>query len=313
MQYIKENKLAIIMFLIGIMLGLLIMSFKIKERNIPLDKENVILSFKEEDGITSNEYYDLLKNNSGIELLLNMIDTKILSKKYTLDDKDKEEIKREMQEYIQTYQEYYETNESDFYASNGFKDKDDFYNYLVLEEYRKRYLKDYLKEKITSNEINYYYLNDMNNDFEISYIKGKEETLTKILSDLNNGLNTDEIKKKYLSVTFKELGYISFDDALINQDIYNDALNLEENSYTLSLRSINDEYYIIFKGQIKEKDNIEKLRDRIKNKLVDLKIQNDTDRKLYHEALINLRKENKLKFYDTYLENLYNTYLKSVK
>ena len=312
MNFLKENKLSIILFILGLAIGLFLMSLKVKDNKVKLDNDNTILSLKDSN-ITSNEYYDLLKDNSGINLLLDLIDRKILEEKYEISADELEEIKKEMNDVVTSYTNYYGIDEKEFYKNNGFKDQDDFKNYLILEKRREKYEKDYLKDIITSNEINYYYNNKLEKDFEIKYLKGKEEVLTKVLTDLKNKLSIEEIVKKYPSLTYKNLGYITFDDKNINEDIYNDAKLLDENSYTTTLRSIDNDYYIIFKGKVKEKDKLENIRDRIIEKIILEKIKNDQDNKLYYEALINLRKENELTFYDTYLDNLYKAYLKSVK
>lgn len=312
MKLLKKYQLPITTFVLGLIIGLLIMSFKIKEKNVSLDQNNVILSIGKE-AITSDEYYNNIKEKAGIQNLLDMIDTLLLDQKYSLTKEEIKEQEKKGDELITTYQEYYGTTEKDFLENNGFKDKEDLYNYLILEEKRTLYEKDYLKNQIKASEINYYYNNTLIPDFEIKYLKGDEKTLTEIMTKLKNGTTYDEIVKKYKKVTAKNLGYISFDNKEINPDIYSDAVNLDKNSYTTSLRSIDDEYYIIFKGNIKEKDSIEILKDRITEKLVEEKINADTEGKLYNEALINLRKDNKLTFYDTYFEKLYNTYLKNIK
>jgi hypothetical protein len=56
----------------------------------------------------------------------------------------------------------------------------------------------------------------MEKDFEIMYVKGKEDSLNKILIELKEGNKIQDIIKKYKNVTYKELGYIAFDDEEIN-------------------------------------------------------------------------------------------------
>ena len=310
MKLIKKYKLNILCLIIGLLLGLIIMSFQIKKVNVPLEENNTIISFDNKT-ITSDEYYQVIKNKLSIDTILDLIDDKLLSDIYIIDDNKLKDLQKEMQETLKLYYEYYDTNEEDFLSNNGFNDKNDFLEYLILNEKRNLYLKDYLKKKITNNDINNYYLRQMNNDFEIMYLKGSNDILSEILTQLNSGTTLESILKQYKNIAYTNLGFISFDNTEINSDIYNDALALEENSYTKSLRSINNEYYIIFKGQIKEKDDIKVLRERILNKIIENKINNDTDGKLQKEALINLRKEKGIIFYDTYLNNLYQNYLKN--
>ena len=306
MRLLKNN---ILFLFIGLCLGLLIMSFNIKDEIVPLSNGELPIITFDKGSITSNEYYNELKTISGIDNLLDSIDTKLLEE-YNLDDEAIKNTQKEMNETIKLYMNYYDTTEEEFLNTSGFKDKDSFLKYMILEKKRQMYLSDYLKEKVTNQEINYYYINKMNNDIEIKYIKGNSEVLGEILTKLKEGIKLDEIIKTYKNITYMDLGYIAFDDENINEDIYSDAYAQEENSYTESLRSINDEYYIIFKGKVKEKDDVSILKKRIIKKIVEEKISNDEDNTLYKEALINLRSEHHIKFNDTYLENLYKTYCK---
>ena len=286
------------------------MSFNIKKNIVPLkDGTNPIITLNDIN-ITSDEYYEILKENSSFDILIDLIDNKLLESKYTFTDDELKKIKSGMNDTIAFYQNYYQVTEEEFLTSNGFKNKESFEKYLILEEKRGKYLEDYLKDKITDNELNNYYLSKMNNDFEIMYIKGDNDILEKILIDLNNGKKYDDIKKEYKNVEYKNLGYISFDDEEINDDIYQDANSLPDNTYTTSLRSINNEYYIIFRGNTREKDDIKNLKDRIRNKMVKEKIQADENNILKKESLLSLRKKNNLTFYDTNLENLYHIYEK---
>lgn len=310
MKIIRNNKTSIFCLLLGVGIGLLIMSFQIKEKAIPLPDGTIPIVSLKDTNITSSEYYELLKKSSSIEILLEMIDNKLLSDKYILDDKKISNIKEEMNETINLYTKYYDTTEKEFLNNNGFKNKDEFLDYLILEEKRTLYEEDYLKEQITTSEINNYYINKINNDFEIMYIKGDDTTLSEILIKLNNGEKQKDILNEYRNVEFKNLGYISFDDNEVNPDIYNDAKSLKENEHTTSLRSINNEYYIIFKGKEKEKDSVINLKDRIINAIVKEKIENDEDKILYKKALINLRDDNNITFYDSHIESLYKLYIK---
>ncbi len=312
MNFCKKNKNTIIFFFIGIILGLFLMSFKITKQAVPLNDGSIPLLTISDANITSDEYYSTLKESSGINMLLDMIDQKILNNIYQLTDDDDKKIEETIKDTINSYVEYYGIDEKEFYQNAGFKNQDDFKEYITIDYLRKLYLKDYLKENISNNEINYYYINQMPKDFEIMYIKADDTTLDKILNDLNNNLTYEDVIKKY-KVKTQNLGYVSFDNEEIDIDIYNEALNLEDNSYTSSIRSINDESYIIFRGKSKDKADVKELSERIKNQIVKEKINADTDDTLLDEALINLHKEKKLTFYDTYLQELYEVYKKSIK
>ena len=144
-------------------------------------------------------------------------------------------------------------------------------------------------------------------------IPNADEVLEKILDELEKK-NYDEIIKEYQSqITYKDYSYVAFDNKEINEDIYTEASMLEENTYTTNLVSIDGTYHIIFKGDVKEKDDIDNIKDRLKEQIALKKINNDTNNELYYEALINLRKENNITFTDTVLKDEYNDYVNLYK
>ena len=311
-SFLTTNKTIIITLLIGLSLGILIMSFFIPERIASLkDGTNPILTL-DNFTITSDEYYETLKNKTSIDYLLQLVDIKILDKKYETTKEMKKEVQEKMQNMIKEYTDYYKYSENDFLIENGFKTEEDFYNLILLEHKRSLYEYDYVKSQITKSQVNNYYIKDLIPDIEVKYIKGSEKVLDKILEELKTK-KFDDIKNKYQKkAEYKDLGYVSFDNT-INEDIYEQVLLLEENSHANTLVSINGEYYIIFKGNIKEKDSVDELEERIKKKITEIKITDDIYGELYQKALINLREEYNINFNDTIFKEEYNDYLSIYK
>ena len=313
MNFFKKNKVSILVFIIGLSLGAFVMSLFIPEVIVPLKDGNLPIVTLNDFSITSNEYYEALKDTSDIDYLTQLIDEKLLDKMYETTVDMKKEVQQEMQETIKNFTEYYGYSESEFLNLNGFKTEEAFFNLMLLEHKRELFIYDYVKDHLKNEEINNYYIKTLVPDMEIKTISGDEEILDEILDKLKNK-SYDEIIKEYKNkITYKDYSYVSFDDKNINEDIYAEVLLLEENSYTTSLISINGVYHIIFKGDVKEKDNIDEIRDRLKDKIATEKINNDTNNELYYEALINLRKENNITFNDTILEEEYNDYIKLYK
>lgn len=313
MNFLKKNKVSILVFIIGLSLGAFVMSLFIPEVIVPLKDGNLPIVTLNDFSITSNEYYEALKDTSDIDYLTQLIDEKLLDKMYETTVDMKKEVQQDMQETIKSFTEYYGYSESEFLSLNGFKTEEDFFNLMLLEHKRELFIYDYVKDHLKNEEINNYYIKNLVPDMEIKTISGNEEILDEILDKLKDK-NYDEIIKEYKNkITYKDYSYVSFDDKDINEDIYAEVLLLEENSYTTSLISINGVYHIIFKGDVKEKDNIDEIRNRLKDKITTEKINNDTNNELYYEALINLRKENNITFNDTILEEEYNDYIKLYK
>lgn len=306
--FLKNYKLPLSCLLIGLSIGALIMSLFIPERIAKLENgSEPIVSFNEEV-ITADEYYESLKGSISIELLLQEVDERILDNKYETTKEMEKEVLNKVNEAIKEYTDYYDCREEDFLINNNFRDKDEFYEIMLLEYKRNIYYEEYVKSIVKNEEINYYYIHNLNSDMEVRYIQGDETILTNVLDDLENGLSYDDIIKKYKNINYHDYSYVAFDNKEINIDMYTEALVLEENSFTESLVSINNQYYIIFKGQVKEKEDKDLLRDRIIEKVKDQKISNDSDNALYLEALFYLRKNANISFSDTILEKEYKSY-----
>lgn len=312
MKFIKKNILSILLFIIGISIGAIIMTFFFPEEIAKLNNgEEVIVTINNDKAITANEYYNDLKDFITIDVLLQKIDTIILDDKYPTTDQMIKESKYEANDTINIYKSYYKYTEKEFLLNNGFNTIDEYYNYMLLEHKRILYEKDYLKTIIKQSDINYYYNKKYHPNMDIKYITGSEEILTKILKELDNKKTYDEIIKKYKKdINYYNYNDIPFDNNIIEKDIYNEALELKDNTHT-DLVSINDTYYIIFRNNTKEKEKVNKLKNRIINILVEEKIENDQENSYYFEALINLRKENKVEFKDTLLNKKYKEYLKA--
>ena len=308
-NFITKHLLSISMLIIGISIGGFVMSLFIPERIAKLENGEMPIITIDNNQITADEYYNNLKDITSIEYLLDKIDTKILDQKYETNNEIKKQVQEKMNETKKEYIDYYNCSETEFLTNNGFNTEEDYYYYMLLEHKRKLYLEEYVYNNIKDSEINNYYIKSLINDFEIKYISGKETVLKKILDDLETNSYDEIIKKYQKQITYKDYSYVSFDDNNINQDIYNEALELDENSYTKTLVSINNIYYIIFKGDIKEKDDVKDLKERIKKKITDEKISNDIYNELYYKALVNLREEANLVFNDTIFKEQYNDYI----
>lgn len=312
-EFLKNNKLSIACLVIGLSLGAFVMSLFIPEQVVPLEDGALPIVTLDDFSITSDEYYETLKETTTIDYLVQMIDKVLLDKKYETNDEMKKEVQKEMQETIKGFTEYYGYTESEFLNLNGFKTEEDFFNLMLLEHKRELYVHEYVKENLKNEEINNYYIKSLVPDMEIKTISGDEKVLEKILDELKTKRYDEVIKEYKKQIKTHDYSYVSFDNKEINEDIYSEVLNLEENSYTNSLISINGTYHIIFKGDVKEKDDINKIKDRLREHIATIKVDEDTNNELYYKALISLRKENNIAFTDTILKDEYNDYIRSYK
>lgn len=312
-NFFENYKKELTFTLIGLIGGLLIMSLFIPERIAKLSDGTEPIVTITNKNITADEYYDDLKNAISIELLIQNIDTKILNDMYETTRDMETEVLKQMSDTISEYTNYYKYDEKTFLANNGFKSKNEFYTLLLLNYKRNLYYRKYLKENINSNEINNYYLKSMNPDMEIQYLYSSDvEIIKTILNEINNGSSYQDVANKYnKKVSMNNFKYVSFDNKEIHADVYKAACSLKANSVSTSYVEADGYYFIIYKGNVKEKAKLEDVKDRIIEKLIDLKDENDTDGKVYYKSLVDLREKNNITFHDTVLKDKYNEYIKS--
>lgn len=312
-----DKRNIIITFILGFVIGLIIMSLFIPDRIATLeDGEQVIVEINNKT-ISADQLYSDMKKNYSITLLINKIDDIILTDLYPEDNDMKTSINETADYYISMYETYYGYTEEQFLEANGFTSRDEFIDYLKLDYRRNKYYEEYVRNLITDKEINSYYNDNVYGDISTKYISvdasEDEKTATtlvnKIITELQNGNTYGQLIEKYKdSITYEDLGYISFDNELSTNYI-NALKNLDDNSFTTDAVKEDDSYIIIFRNDQKEKPTL----DEVKEKITDILAYNkqSEDQTLFYKALDKLRKDNNMIITDTDLNKKYSEYIKS--
>lgn len=289
------------------------------------DKTVVALSGSK---ITAQNLYDELKKNS-IEKLVDMIDHKILDKKYPADEEEKKSINSQIDEI----KSYYQDDEDSYLAAItsyfGVKDEEELRSKLSLEFKRNKAVNDYLEKNIKDDEIQKYYNENVYGDIKASHIlisvettdnmsndekeKVKKEAYKKaeeVIKKLNNGEKFDKLAKEYSDDKANaknggELGYFNKDE--MDPSFWNAALELKKDKYSTKPVESAYGYHIILKTGEKEKKSLDDVKDSIIEKLAKQKLSNDSS--LYYESLMGIREDKKITFGDDELEKLYKEYM----
>ena len=275
--------------------------------------------------ITATDYYNELKN-SNISKLVDMIDHQLFDKKYkSIDEEDKA-----VKEQISQLKENYKDNEDMFLSAIqqyfGVNSEDELEEMLRLEYKRNEAVEDYIKDNLTDDEINDYYKNNIIGDIKASHIlitpdvdsdasedekakaeKKAKQQAEKIIKKLENGEDFAELAKKYSDdkATAKDggnLGYFNTDD--MDENFMDAVKKLKNNEYTKEPVKTQYGYHIILKVDQKEKAKLKDVKDEIKTTLANNKLDNDAT--LHYQTLIDIRKENNIKWNDDELEEQYN-------
>jgi len=321
---LDEKRKIIYGFVGGLLLGLLIMVIFMPERIAKLKNGEEPVASIDGKNITANDLYTMMKDHYQVSLLLDKIDSDILTKLYPEDDEMKETINSNAENYLNAYKQYYGYDQEQFLKSNGFSSYNDFLDYLKLDYRRTKQVDKYIEDNITDNEIEKYYNDNVVGDINVQHVlvtvksddndeSGLSEDDAKakaeeIIEKLNSGTSWEDIQTEYKDqVTYEDLGYQSW-DASLEETFLTAMKEMDENSFSKEPVKTSYGYHVIYKLDQKEKPTLKDTKETIIDKLITNKKSEDSN--ILYKALIALRKEHKLEFSDTNLEEKYKTYCK---
>ena len=315
----KENlfkkllkKEIIISLIIGLVFGLIIMFFM----------ANGIEGYSSGRFITEGSLYGKMKQYYSIDLVLENIDTKILNKKYKLTDEELNNLKQTADDYIERYEMYGYTKE-EFLEGNGFASYDDFVEYLSLDYKKSLYVYDYLETQLEENAVQTYYdehafgkVNTKHILVEASDNMDDTQALAlanEIISKLNNGEAFDTVATEYTTnypdnVITEELGELGAFDNL--DEAYVEGMRkLEKGKYSEEPVKSSFGYHVIY--CVDKTEKTEEISNTEKMAIVDVLATEaglTLDETTYYKALIQMREDAGLKFFDKEFKEKYEEY-----
>lgn len=298
--------------------------------------EEAITTLKDNRKISVSDLYSKLKEQYGLESLMNVIDTMILEDKYAGDiDAAKESAKNTMDQL------------KDSYGDNLLQAIQQYTNFNTLEEYenslylnylQKKAITDYAKKNIKDSEINKYYKDEIKPDIKVSHIlitvdaaadasdddKTKaEENAKKTAEEVINKLNEASDKQQAFKDLAKEyskddstkedggnLGYINkntLGDSYKN--MVDSAYNLKDGEYTKSPVKSALGYHIVLRTETKEKASLDEVKDSILDELATKYLTENTEAQI--KAMQELRKEYDMDIVDSDLHDQYVKYIQN--
>jgi len=305
--------------IIGLVLGAVLIYVFAVLGILGLNQNKTLLSFKG-GSVTENDLYNELKNY-GLTYALELADKEILNDKYELTEKQKEEVKEEVDSILSMYQMYGYTEES-FLSENGFASKDDFVSYMEFDYKRNLACLEHFKTLIPAEDIENYYnenvtfgeINTKHILVQISDDVTEEDALNKaneILAKLNEGTSFDDVASQYAdSAISEEVDFDSFTAATFAENYVEASKNLEKDAYTKEAVKTDYGYHIIYCVNKADKPSLEESTNDIVEILAEnLEVE---DQNLRYKALIKFREDNNLKFEDKDLAEDYKEYCEQV-
>lgn len=295
------------------------------EKTIPKlsNGDEAVVTFKDESKISVNDLYEEMKDNYALQVLINMIDKKILEDKY-----------KDNLEDAKNYAENYASAMVNSYGEDAIKQYygtvDNYKEVVRLGYLNDKATLDYAKSQVKDSEVNKYYKNEVVGDREVSHIliipavkdnmtdtekKEQEdkalEKAKEVIAKLKKGETFESLAKEYSEdeATKDKAGSLG----LINKGDYgSDAFDtevykLKVGTYSTTPVKTTKGYEVIYVTSEKDKKALADVKDTIVETLAKEKMNNDATVSVL--AIRELRKQYGLDIVDDEIKSSYNKYM----
>ena len=282
--------------------------------------------------ISVDSFYEELKDQYGLNVLINRIDKQILDKLFPESDDEKDYINKQLESIKYYYENYYKSQYKSFeeyLTANGVENEDELKKNISLKKKKKKATERYVKTLIKDSEIEKYYDKNIFGDISASHIlikpdvsdsasdeekKKAEEAALKeakeVIAKLKNGEKFEDLAKKYSDdASNKNSGgkLADFNHGQMVEEFEKAAKELKVGTYSTTPVKTEYGYHIIYKTAQKDKPKLKDVKDDIIDSLVDEKIK--ADEKLNTKSLIELRKEYKVEIQDSSIKKQDDAYV----
>lgn len=286
--------------------------------------------------ISADDLYSEMKEKYAVKTLIDNIDHQLLDTTYKTDETETKAIENQIEEIKKTYGSNDQIFEQIIKQVYNVESVDELKSMLSLDYKRDLAIKDYVKEKVvTDEEVTTYYDTKVIGDVKASHILIKsnakdsdsEETKTKkeneakkkaeeIIKKLDNGEDFAKLAKKYsddkgTASKGGNLGYFNMDDDF-EENFVSAAATLKKGAYSKEPVKTKYGYEIILKVDEKDKKKKDDLESTIRQTLADEKIKEDSSTTTYYKRLRDWRESKGLKFEDKELKKMYDKYMKTL-
>lgn len=304
--------------------------------------DEAVVTFKDGDMISANDFYEEIKNSFGLDTLLNMIDKHIFEAEFPDEMENGEAYAEAAIDQLRTN---YETEEELLQALQyyGYQTVEAYQNFVYISYMQNVAIEAYVKNNITEEELQDYYDNDVYPDMTISHIlitpdvtddmsdEEKEEAentakeeIENIIDELNEAKDNGEDIETTFAKLAKEysedddtkddggnLGEINIGSLDSNYDELIKAANsLKDGEYSTEVITTELGYHVILKTKTGEKASYDDSVDTMKDAITEDKLNNDQS--LMVDAIRYYRDLYELDIVDSELDNQYSIYMNNL-
>ena len=304
--------------------------------------DEAVVTFKDGDMISANDFYEEIKNSFGLDTLLNMIDKHIFEAEFPDEMENGEAYAEAAIDQLRTN---YETEEELLQALQyyGYQTVEAYQNFVYISYMQNVAIEAYVRNNITEEELQDYYDNDVYPDMTISHIlitpdvtddmsdEEKEEAentakeeIENIIDELNEAKDNGEDIETTFAKLAKEysedddtkddggnLGEINIGSLDSNYDELIKAANsLKDGEYSTEVITTELGYHVILKTATGEKASYDDSVDSMKDAITEDKLNNDQS--LMVDAIRYYRELYELDIVDSELDNQYSIYMNNL-
>lgn len=304
--------------------------------------DEAVVTFKDGDMISANDFYEEIKNSFGLDTLLNMIDKYIFEAEFPDEMENGEAYAEAAIDQLRTN---YETEEELLQALQyyGYQTVEAYQNFVYISYMQNVAIEAYVRNNITEEELQDYYDNDVYPDMTISHIlitpdvtddmsdEEKEEAentakeeIENIIDELNEAKDNGEDIETTFAKLAKEysedddtkddggnLGEINIGSLDSNYDELIKAANsLKDGEYSTEVITTELGYHVILKTKTGEKASYDDSVDTMKDAITEDKL--NSDQSLMVDAIRYYRDLYELDIVDSELDNQYSIYMNNL-
>ena len=304
--------------------------------------DEAVVTFKDGDMISANDFYEEIKNSFGLDTLLNMIDKYIFEAEFPDEMENGEAYAEAAIDQLRTN---YETEEELLQALQyyGYQTVEAYQNFVYISYMQNVAIEAYVRNNITEEELQDYYDNDVYPDMTISHIlitpdvtddmsdEEKEEAentakeeIENIIYELNEAKDNGEDIETTFAKLAKEysedddtkddggnLGEINIGSLDSNYDELIKAANsLKDGEYSTEVITTELGYHVILKTKTGEKASYDDSVDTMKDAITEDKL--NSDQSLMVDAIRYYRDLYELDIVDSELDNQYSIYMNNL-
>ena len=312
--------------------------------------DEAVITFKDGEKISVNDFYDEIKNGYGLQVLVNMMDKHI----YELEFKDKvSDAKTYSEAVVKQFKANYDDEEkalSMLQTYYGYQTFDAYKNAAYINYLQNEAIETYVKNNITEDELKDYYEKSVYPNMTISHIlitsdasssatdeekEAAEKKAKAKVKEVIDKLNTAKKENKNITEAFTSLAKeYSEDESTKNKggslgeinigsldskydELVSSAAKLQDGEYSTDIITTELGYHVILKTATGKKasydDSVDSMKEKIMtNKLNDNKSLMVDAVKYYRDKYeLNIVDSELNSQYSKYMNNLINTYKNS--